>query len=64
MSKTHYNVNVNVNITLLSIERTGRKPCSIREKVIGIVMVSERKFDNLTTYGVVICLHCKGFIET
>ena len=36
------------NITFLSIETTGRKPCSIREHIIGIVMVSERDFDNLT----------------
>ena len=36
------------NITFLSIEKTGRKPCSIREHIIGIVMVSERDFDNVT----------------
>ena len=36
------------NITFLSIETTGRKPCSIREHIIGIVMVSERDFDNVT----------------
>ena len=30
------------NIIFLSIEKTGRKPCSIREHIIGIVMVSER----------------------
>ena len=34
-------------ITFLSIEKTGRKPCSIREHIIGIVMVSERDFDNV-----------------
>ena len=36
------------NITFLSIEKTERKPCSIRERIIGIVMVSERDFDNVT----------------
>ena len=36
------------NITFLSIEKTGRKPCSIREHIIGIVMVSELDFDNVT----------------
>ena len=36
------------NITFLSIEKTGRKPYSIREHIIGIVMVSERDFDNVT----------------
>ena len=36
------------NITFLFIEKTGRKPYSIREHIIGIVMVSERDFDNVT----------------
>ena len=36
------------NITFLSNEKTGRKPCSIREHIIGIVMVLERDFDNVT----------------
>ena len=36
------------NITFLSIEKTGRKPCSIREHIIGIVVVSERDFDKVT----------------
>ena len=36
------------NIAFLSIEKTGRKPCSIREHIISIVMVSERDFDNVT----------------
>ena len=36
------------NITFPSIEKTGRKPCSIGEHIIGIVMVSERDFDNVT----------------
>ena len=35
------------NITFLSIEKTGRKPCSIRKHIIGIVMVSERDLDNV-----------------
>ena len=29
-------------------EKTGRKPCCIREQIIGIVMASERDFDNVT----------------
>ena len=29
-------------ITFLSFKKTGRKPCSIRKHIIGIVMVSER----------------------
>ena len=36
------------NITFSSIEKTGKKPCSVRAH-IGIVMVSERDFDNLTS---------------
>ena len=36
------------NITFPSIEKTGRKPCSIREHIIGIVIVWERDFDNVT----------------
>ena len=36
------------NITFPSIEKTGRKPCSIREHIIGIVMVSERDSNNVT----------------
>ena len=28
-------------------EKTGRKPCCIREQIIGIVMASERDFDNV-----------------
>ena len=36
------------NITFPSIEKTGIKPCSIREHIIDIVMVSERDFDNVT----------------
>ena len=35
------------NITFLSIEKTGRKPCSVREYIIGTAMVSERDFDNV-----------------
>ena len=30
-----------------SIEKTGRKPCCIREQIIGIAMVLEHEFDNL-----------------
>ena len=36
------------NIILPTIENTGRKPCCIREQIIGIVMASERDFDNVT----------------
>ena len=36
------------NITSSSIEKTGRKPCSIREHIIGIVKVSQRDFENVT----------------
>ena len=54
------------NLTFLSIEKTGRKPCSIRKHIIGIVMVSERDFDNVTwpAYGAMMCMHFKGFLET
>ena len=31
-----------------AIEKTGRKPYCIREQIIGIVMASERDFDNVT----------------
>ena len=41
-------LNLEYNITFPSIEKTGRKPCFIREHIIGIVMVSERDFDNVT----------------
>ena len=44
-----------LSITLLeydiifpTIEKTGRKPCCVREQIIGIVMASERDFDNVT----------------
>ena len=43
-----HKTNLEYNITFLSIEKTGRKPCSIREHIIGIVIVSERDFDNVT----------------
>ena len=43
-----FNCLLEYNITFFSIEKTGRKPCSIREHIIGIVMVSERDFDNET----------------
>ena len=36
------------NIIFPTIEKTDRKPCSIREQIIGIVMVSKRDFDNVT----------------
>ena len=38
------------NITFPSVEKTstGRKPCTIREHIIGIVIVSELDFDNVT----------------
>ena len=35
------------SITFPSVEKTGRKLCSIREHIIGIVMVSESDFDNV-----------------
>ena len=35
------------DITFLSIEKTGRKPCSSRKHIICIVMVSERDFENV-----------------
>ena len=35
-------------VLFLSIEKTGRKPCSIRRHIIGIVMVSKRDLDNVT----------------
>ena len=45
------------------MKKTDRKPCSIREQVIGIVIVSKRDFDNVT--GVVTStMHCRGFLET
>ena len=46
--KRHFYDILEYNITFLSVEKTGRKPCSIREHIIGIVMVSERDFDNVT----------------
>ena len=36
------------NIIFPTIEKTGKKPCSIREQIIGITMVSKRDFDNVT----------------
>ena len=36
------------NIIFPTVEKTGRKPCSIREQIIGIAMVSKRDFDNVT----------------
>ena len=41
-------ISLEYNTTFHSIEKTGRKLCSIREHIIGIVMVSERGFDNVT----------------
>ena len=41
-------VSCNKAITFPSTEKTGRKPCSSREHMIGIVMVSERDFDIVT----------------
>ena len=35
-------------LNIPTIEKTERKPCSIREQIIGIVMVSKRDFDNMT----------------
>ena len=31
-----------------TIEETKRNPCSVREQIIGIAMVSKRDFDNVT----------------
>ena len=56
-------IRLEYNITFFSIEKTGRKPCSIREHIIGIVVVWERDFD-VTCYGAIMCMHCKGFLET
>ena len=39
---------VEYNIIFPTIEKTGRKPCCIREQIIGIAMVSKRDFDNVT----------------
>ena len=36
------------NIIFLTIEKTERKPCCIREQITDIVMVLEIDFDNLT----------------
>ena len=36
------------NIIFPSMGKTGRAPCSIKEHIIGIVMVSERDFDIVT----------------
>ena len=36
------------NTIFPTLEKTRRKPCPIREQIIGIVMVSERDFDNVT----------------
>ena len=36
------------NTTFPTIEKTERKPCSIRKQMIDIVMVSKRDFDNVT----------------
>ena len=35
------------NITLFTIDRTGKKQCYISEQIIGIVMASERDFDKV-----------------
>ena len=51
------------NITAPSIEKTGRKPCSIREHIIGIVMVSECDFDNVTAYEVVMFMHVRASLK-
>ena len=36
------------NIIFPTTEKTGRRPCCIREQIIGIEMVSEHDFDNVT----------------
>ena len=56
------------NIIFLTMKNNGRKPCCMREHIIGVAMVSERDFYNLTfstcrMYGVKKCMHCKGFLE-
>ena len=56
------------NIIFTAIEKTGRKPCGIKEQIMGIVMPLKCDFNNVTStmrpaYGVVMCLHCKGFLE-
>ena len=46
---TEYTLNrLEYNIILPTIKKTGRKPRCIREQIIGIVMASERDFDNMT----------------
>ena len=42
------NQKLEYNITFPSIEKTGRKPCSIREHIMGIVMVSQCDIDTVT----------------
>ena len=59
-----HKTNLEYNITFLSIEKTGRKPCSSREHIIGIVIVSERDFDNVTCVWSYNVYACKGFLET
>ena len=36
------------NIIFPPLKKTERKPCCIREQIIGIVMASERDLDNVT----------------
>ena len=43
-----FKITLERNITFPSIEKTGRKPCSVREHIEGVVMVSECDFDNVT----------------
>ena len=59
-----HKTNLEYNIPFLSIEKTGRKPCSSREHIIGIVIVSERDFDNVTCVWSYNVYTCKGFLET
>ena len=48
---TSYGAHISIleyNIIFPTIEKTGQKTCYIREQIIGIAMVSESDFDNMT----------------
>ena len=61
----HVQTYLEYNIIFLTIEKTERKPCCIREQIISIAMVSIRDFDNVTyDWTCVTSMNCNDFLET
>ena len=62
--KGKFHLLLECDIIFLTVKKTGRKPCCIREQIIGIVLVSLRDFYNLTCVWSCNLYALSGFSET